>query len=92
MCQTWLENYNSISYGKSLFFRGPLLYKYFFREYQKQELGLLIFNREKSYSCKNSITKFLVKCQSGGDPDEWQVNNNFLEIVSGPRTSNRNNT
>ena len=29
MCQTWLENYNSISYRKSLFFRGPLLYNDF---------------------------------------------------------------
>ena len=92
MCQTWLENYNSISYRKSLFFRGPMLYKEFFREYQKQELGLLIFNREKSYSSKNTITKFLVKCQSSGDPDDWQVNNNFLDTVSGPRTSNRNKT
>ena len=60
MCQTWLQNYNSISYRKSLFFRGPLLYKEFFKENQKQELGILIFNRENSNSCKKFIKKFLL--------------------------------
>ena len=89
-CQIWLENYNSIVYRKSIFFKGPLLYKDFFEAYQKQGLGIILFNRENLFSCKKAITKFLVRCQSDGDPNEWQVTNNFLEAVNGPRRSARN--
>ena len=76
-CQNWLENYNSITYRKSIFFKGPLLYKDFFEEFQKEGLGIILFNRENLVSCKKAITKFLVRCQSDGDPNEWQVTNNF---------------
>ena len=62
MCQTWIQNYNSISYIKYIFFRGPLFYKEFFREYQNQKLGILILNEEKSYSGKNSVTNNKISC------------------------------
>ena len=60
-CQNWLENYNSITYRKSIFFKGPLLYKDFFEEFQKEGLGIILFNRENLVSCKKAIIKFLVR-------------------------------
>ena len=74
--QEWMDKYNTINFRKTLFFKGPLLYKDFM-----ETCPVL--------TVKNCVKKFLLEYQSKGDPNDWECTNNILANISGPRSSER---
>ena len=85
-CSDWLDNYGSLVYRKSLFYKGPLLYiDHKFDETRSPSacLSMNIF--------KKNVKKTLLKQQSYGEKDQWQADNFTLFNIAGLRKSARLN-
>ena len=71
-----MDKYNTLNFMKTLFFKGTLLYNDFMKACPV-------------LSAKNCVKKFLLECQSMGDPNDWESSNNILANIGGPRRSER---
>ena len=70
----WIDKYNTLNYRKPYFSRD------LYNEFVKACPAL---------STKNFVEQFIHECQSMGDPNVWESNNNILANISGPRRSDR---
>ena len=81
----WLNNYGTVSYRNSIFYKGPLLLNSIFK------FDLIPPSSYHSIRVfKNHATDVLHKAQSAGNLDTWEAGNNVLQNIKGLRTSQRN--
>ena len=88
--QSWSNKYGSTIFGKSICFKGPLLYLPKNRLYTANETSITSY-----ITYRNKIkTVTLAKQGSGRETEEWELaKNNNLSQIKGLRSSNRiNNT
>ena len=80
----WLNNYGTVSYRNSIFYKGPLLFNSIFK------LDLIppsCYHSIKIF--KNHATDVLYTAQSTGNLDTWEAGNNALQNIKGLRASQR---
>lgn len=81
-CSSWYQEFNSVPYNTSTFFKGPLLH------YD-------ILTNIPSLGCTNisthnkKVKAYLMDFQNSGDPDEWTPGNFRLLNLPGMRSSQR---
>ena len=80
-CHSWLSVYNTATYCKSFFCKGPLLYT---------ELADNMSRAAKNMtSTKTGLKNMLLTMQSTGDQELWQTENLKLYQIGGLRRSQR---
>ena len=86
LCQDWLDKFGTLSYRKSIFFKGPLL------SIDPACLQLSTTIKKLSIKAyKNEVKRMLLDIQTQGNADEWQVDNFLLYNIAGLRKSARIN-
>ena len=82
-CDAWLNNYNNNCFGKSLFYKGPLLSV----DQRFNELTTTVSMSYKSFRMRAKLQ--LLKIQSEGETENWQAENFAINKIAGLRKSQR---
>ena len=86
--QSWSSKYGSNIFGKSLCFKGPLLYLPKNRPYIANDTSITSY-----ITYRNKLKTVTLAQQGSGETEEWEPKNNALSQVKGLRSSKRiNNT
>ena len=85
-CAEWQKKYGSLCYNKSIFYKGPLISI----DPNFSELSTYA-NALSPNAYKNNTKRILLKLQSAGGTDEWQMDNFPLYTIHGLRRSPRLN-
>ena len=82
--QSWSSKYGSNIFGKSLCFKGPLLYLPKNRPYIANDTSITSY-----ITYRNKLKTLTLAQQGSGETEEWEPKNNALSQVKGLRSSKR---
>ena len=83
--QTWLENFGTHIFRKSIFFKGPLIFIHPSSEKLLTPTACLFLN-----VYKNEAKRSILKSQALGDENDWKTSEFLLYDIQGLRRSKRN--